>query len=320
MIAGSPQWQQYLFIAASFFLLWELWRGWKLGAVRGLLRLTALFCAWIGGTAAAGATGTFLAFFSSVSPLLAPAVAAVTVGVAIYLGVSFLSGLLFKRTDDHVGVIRVGFGFFGAIFGVIFGLLMLWGGISLIRGLGALGEMRLVQAQREGRSAATESTALFLVKLKASLELGVTGEQLKNADPLPTRFYDNIVKISMVAGNQQSLERFFKYPATLELIKIPRMLSLVQDPALQKAVDSKNILPLIQSRQFQAAFQDPEILAKLKDFNLSEALDFALEPDPPQIQMQHGKLRRRVSPPSPPATNQATTAPLLTPIATPTAP
>lgn len=320
MIAGSPQWQQYLFIAASLFLLWELWRGWKLGAVRGLLRLTALFCAWIGGTAAAGATGTFLAFFSSVSPLLAPAVAAVTVGVAIYLGVAFLSGLLFKRTDDHVGVIRVGFGLFGAIFGVIFGLLMLWGGISLIRGLGALGEMRLVQAQREGRSAATESTALFLVKLKASLELGVTGEQLKSADPLPTRFYDNIVKISMVAGNQQALERFFKYPATLELIRIPRMLSLIQDPALQKAADTKNILPLIQSRQFQAAFQDPEILAKLKDFNLSEALDFALEPDPSQIQMQHGKLRRRVSPPSPPAINQATTAPLLKPIATPTAP
>jgi hypothetical protein len=320
MIAGSPQWQQYLFIAASFFLLWELWRGWKLGAVRGLLRLTALFCAWIGGTAAAGATGTFLAFFSSVSPLLAPAVAAVTVGVAIYLGVSFLSGLLFKRTDDHVGVIRVGFGFFGAIFGVIFGLLMLWGGISLIRGLGALGEMRLVQAQREGRLATTESTALFLVKLKASLELGVTGEQLKNADPLPTRFYDNIVKISMVAGNQQALERFFKYPATLELIKIPRMLSLIQDPALQKAADTKNILPLIQSRQFQAAFQDPEILAKLKGFDLSGALDFALEPDPSPIKMEHGKLRRRVSPPSPPMTNQATTAPLLKPIATPTAP
>jgi hypothetical protein len=247
-------------------------------------------------------------------------VAAVTVGVAIYLGVSFLSGLLFKRTDDHVGVIRVGFGFFGAIFGVIFGLLMLWGGISLIRGLGALGEMRLVQAQREGRLATTESTALFLVKLKASLELGVTGEQLKNADPLPTRFYDNIVKISMVAGNQQALERFFKYPATLELIKIPRMLSLIQDPALQKAADTKNILPLIQSRQFQAAFQDPEILAKLKGFDLSGALDFALEPDPSPIKMEHGKLRRRVSPPSPPMTNQATTAPLLKPIATPTAP
>jgi hypothetical protein len=197
---------------------------------------------------------------------------------------------------------------------------MLWGGISLIRGLGALGEMRLVQAQREGRLATTESTALFLVKLKASLELGVTGEQLKNADPLPTRFYDNIVKISMVAGNQQALERFFKYPATLELIKIPRMLSLIQDPALQKAADTKNILPLIQSRQFQAAFQDPEILAKLKGFDLSGALDFALEPDPSPIKMEHGKLRRRVSPPSPPMTNQATTAPLLKPIATPTAP
>lgn len=321
MISGSPEWQQYLLIAAAIFLLWEIWRGWKLGVVRGLLRLTALFCAWIGGTAAAGATSSFLGFFSKVPPLLAPAVAAVTVGLAIYIGISFLAGLLFKRTDDHVGVIRLGFGLGGAFFGIIYGLLLLCGGISMIRGLGALGELRLVRAQQEGRPEATEPTAQFLVQLKASLELGGIGERLKSVDPLPTRFYDNIVKISMVAGNQQALQRFFLYPPTLEILKMPRVLSLLQDPALQKAADSKNFLPLLQNKQFQAAFEDPQILAQLKAFDLTAALDYALQPDPAQIKVQHGKYRRRVSPPSLPTTNQATTTALPNPTANhPTAP
>ncbi len=320
MIAGSLQWQQYFLIAAGLLLLWELWSGWKLGAMRGLLRLLALFCAWVGGTAAAGATGTILTFFSSVPPLLAPVVAALSVGVVIYLIISFLAGLFFKRTDDHVGMIRFGFGFFGAIFGLIFGLLLLCGGISLVRGLGALSEMRLVQAQQEGLAPTTEPTALFFTKLKLSLELGAIGEQLKNADLLPMRFYENIVKISKVVGNQQALQRFFQYPATLEILKEPRVLALLQDPALQKAADSKNFLPLLQNKQFQAVFQDPQLLARLKSFDLTGALDFALEPDPSQIKVEHGKYRRRVSPPSPPTTNQATTTPLLKPIATPTAP
>jgi len=39
LLNGSPEWQRYIFIAATVFLIWEIWRGWKLGAVRGLLRL-----------------------------------------------------------------------------------------------------------------------------------------------------------------------------------------------------------------------------------------------------------------------------------------
>jgi hypothetical protein len=281
IVEGSAQWQQYIFIAATLFLLWEVWRGWRLGAVRGLLRLAALFCAWIGGSTAAGATGTVVAFFSKVPPLLAPGVAGLTIGIGIYLGISFIAGLLFKKTEDHTGVIRLGFGLGGAICGAIFGLLFLWAGITLIRGMGALGELRVVQARNEGRSLATEKTALFLIKLKESLELGVTGKTLKKADPLPTAFYDNIVKISMVAGNQQAIERFVQYPGTLRILTNPNVAALIQDPELEKAAEKKNILPLLQNRHVVAASHDPRLLEQLKEFDLTGALDYALEPPKP---------------------------------------
>ena len=281
ILEGSSQWQQYIFIVAALFMLWELWRGWRLGAVRGLLRLAALFCAWIGGSTAAGATGTVVAFFSKVPPLIAPAVAGLTVGIGIYIGISIVAGLLFKKTGDHAGVIRLGFGLGGAVCGLIFGLLFLWAGITLIRGMGALGELRVVQARNEGRSLATEKTALFLIKLKESLEIGVTGQTLKKADPLPTAFYDNIVKISMVAGSQQAIERFVQYPGTLKIISNPHITALIQDPALEKAAEKKNILPLLQNKHVQAAANDRQLLDQLKEFDLTGALNYALEPPAP---------------------------------------
>ena len=152
LLNGSPEWQRYLFIAATLFLIWEIWRGWKYGAVRGLLRLGALFCAWIGGTTAAGATGTIIGFVTKEPPLLAPAIIGLIAATAIYILISLLAGLLFKTTEHHAGVVRWGFGMGGAICGMIYGLLLLWGGITMIRGLGALGEMRLVNAGLEGRS------------------------------------------------------------------------------------------------------------------------------------------------------------------------
>ncbi len=281
ILDGAPEWQQYIFIAATLFLLWELWRGWRLGAVRGLLRLAALFCAWIGGSTAAGATGTVVAFFSKVPPLIAPAVAGLTVGIGIYVGISIIAGLLFKKTEDHAGVIRLGFGLGGAVCGVIFGILFLWAGITLIRGMGALGELRVVQARNEGRLLSTEKTALFLIKLKESLEIGVTGQTLKKADPLPTAFYDNIVKISMVAGSQQAIERFVQYPGTMKIIANPHIAALIQDPALEKAAEKKNILPLLQNKHVQDAANDPLLLAQLKEFDLTGALNYALEPPAP---------------------------------------
>lgn len=292
LLAGDPQWQRYLFLAATLFLIWEIWRGWNLGAVRGLLRLAALFCAWVGGTTAAGATGTVIAFFSKVPPLIAPAVAGLTVAIGIYIAISMLAGLLFKKTEHHGGVVRWGFGVGGAVCGLIYGILLLWGGITMIRGLGACGELRLVNAGLTGRSDQNERTALFFLKLKNSLELGATGKTLKDADPLPTAFYDNIVKVSMVAGDQRALERFIEYPETLRLLSNPHVTALLQDPAFEKASQSRNILPLLRNKHVQAAMEDPQFIASLRAFNLTAALDYALEPQAPPRAPQAPPSRR----------------------------
>ena len=296
LLDGSPEWQRYLFYAATAFLIWEIWRGWRLGAVRGLLRLAALFCAWIGGTAAAGTTGTVLAFFSKVPPLIAPAVAGLTVAIGIYIAISLLAGLLFKKTEHHAGMVRWGFGVGGAVCGLIYGLILLWGGITMIRGLGALGELRVVQARNKGRDPSGERTALFMIRLKESLELGTAGKAFRKADPLPTAFYDNIVKVSMVMGDQHALERFCEYPPTQALVANPHLAALLQDPQLEKAAESRNILPLIRNSHVQAAMRDPELLSQLKSFPITEALDYALRPPVPS---RHVPSSPPVSPRSP---------------------
>lgn len=307
-VSGSLQWQHDVFAVATLILLYEVWRGWQLGFVRGVLRLAALICAWIGGSMAAGATGSFLAFFSKVPPFLAPVIAALTVGLTIYLGISILSGLLFKRTDHHEGLVRIGFGLGGALCGVIYGLLLLLGGFSLIRGLGALGEMRVAQAEKVGKSLTTEQQALFVIKLKKSLELGEWGTTIRQIDPL-TAFYDGIVKFSQIVGNQQSTQRLFQYPAVLEIIKNPKVMAFLQDPALQKAAETKNALPLLQNKHLQEIIQDQQIVTQLKNLNFTGAFDFALKPSPPEVRVEPGKLRQRISPPSPSTPQQATNAP-----------
>jgi len=276
LLDGSPQWQQSIFLAATAVLILSVFQGWRLGVVRGLLGLASLFCAWIAGSAAAGMTGTVLAYVSKVPPLLAPAVTGLSVGLAVYLVIALLAGLLFKKTGDHKGMTRFAFGVGGALCGLVYGLLLLWAGITLIRGLGACGELRVVQARNEGTPVEDARTALFLIKLKESLELGSTGEGLKKADPLPTAFYDNIVRISMVAGNPQAIERFAQYPATLRILANPHISALLQDPALDEASRSHNILPLLGNPHVTAAARDPDLLRELRDYDLKGALDFAL--------------------------------------------
>jgi hypothetical protein len=277
LLDGSPQWQHSIFLVAGVLFALCVWRGWRLGVVRGLLGLAALFCAWIGGSAAAGTTGTVLAYFSKVPPLLEPAVAGLSVGLAIYITIGLLAGLLFKKTGDHSGVTRMAFGIGGALCGAVYGLLLLWAGITLIRGLGALGELRVVQARNEGTPIQDSRTALFLIRLKESLELGVTGNSLRKADPLPTAFYDDIVKISMVAGNQHAIERLVQYPGTLKILSNRHIAGLLQDPALEEASRSRNILPLLSNPHVTEAARDPELLAELRNFDLGAALDYALQ-------------------------------------------
>ena len=174
IIEGSQQWQNVIFGVAGLFMLYNVWRGWRVGVVRGVLRLAALFCAWIGGSGAAGVTGTLITFFTKEPPLLAPALAGLGVGLAIYIVIS------------------------------------------------------------------------------------------------------------------------------LELLKNPKISAILQDPALERASQNHNVLPLLRNKNVQAAATDPQVLELLRSFDLTAALNFALEPPVPK--RQNGKLvpaSSRNSPPVP---------------------
>ena len=139
----------------------------------------------------------------------------------------------------------------------------------------------------------------------------MTGQTLKQADPLPSSFYDNIVKLSMIGGDQVTLERFFQYPKTQEVLKNPKIAAILRDPALEKASQSRNILPLLRNKNFQAAASDPKVLEELRDFDLTAALNFALEP--PALKRQHGKTVPAASPNSLPVPEPVKTTPTLIP-------
>ncbi len=291
ILEGSQQWQNYIFLGAALYLLYQIWNGWRLGLVRGVMGFAVLICAWSGGKAAAGATGTLYPFFSQLPPLLVPAAAALSTGFAIYIILSILSALLFKRTKHHEGITHIIFGLGGAFCGVVFGLFLLWGSISLIRGLGVLGELRVAQMTRMGEAPSKEKVALFFMRLKSSLELGIWGKLLCEAYPVPARFYENSLKGVLILGNPQSFERFLRYPRILRITYNPKVSAFLQEPVLGKALQNGDLRPLFHDRLFQEIIADPKIQALFKNFDLTAALDFALATAPPNTAPQTGKLQ-----------------------------
>jgi hypothetical protein len=281
ILEGSRQWQSYIFLGAALYLLYQIWSGWRLGVVRGLMRFAVLICAWSGAKAAAGATGTLHPYFSQLPPLLVPGAAALSAGFTIFVILSILSALLFKRTKHHEGITHIIFGLGGAFCGAVFGLILLWGSISLIRGLGALGELRIAQTMRMGQAPSTEKTALFLMRLKSSLEIGTWGKLLCEADPIPSRYYENSRKGAMILENQQAFERFFHYPGILKITYNPKVTALLQEPVLSKALQKGEVIPLLHDRLFQEITNDPKMQILFKNFDLTAAFNFALAEPPP---------------------------------------
>lgn len=281
MLSPSPQWHYWLFFTAVAWLLFAVWRGWRFGLIRSLLRVVILIAAWVGASmAAAYAAQQLAAFFNPPPPFLSKIVATFA-GIVIYMTGSFLAGLLFKRTAHYRGIVRWILGFGGAFFGLFYGLIFLWGGIALIRGLGTLGERRLMEARAEGLPISSDPTACNMVRLKASLEWGVTGHLLLKLDPFSPAFYENGTKATLVMKDRQALSRFFASPSTQKLFQHSSIVALVNDSEVQKALSSGNILAISQVKKIQQAFHDPEVIQALKSFDLKGALDYALKkPEP----------------------------------------
>ncbi len=138
-----------LFATAALIVALKTWHGWKLGVVRQAIGLAALAL----GAAAAMIGGPLVEPFLDLSlPVPDEArtpLAGLLLGVAVYLVVTFFGAVLFKKTEHQtLGVIRLGYGFAGAVLGAATGLLL--AAILLVAFIAASAHPEIVEELREG--------------------------------------------------------------------------------------------------------------------------------------------------------------------------
>ena len=292
--AGSPVWQLAFVSFALVLILFEVLRGWKRGIARQLARLGALIAAYF----VAFYVGNFAVpllrpFLKMPDPILS-IVAGAVLALFVYALISGFGTMLFKRTSQHdSGFVRFFYGSTGAVLGIFFGAFLVWLVVVGVRSLGAVADATVQQELSEQNNAVVhavdlrrrlsgsnqESASLMvsLARLKNSLELGVVGDAVKKADVVPTKTYDALGKVGRVASNPESAQRLLTFPGARQLSEDPKIIALRDDPEIADLMAQGRFVDLLQNQKIRDAANDPELVRKIKQFDLQKALDYALE-------------------------------------------
>lgn len=269
---ASPFWQGILFLAAILFLLWETLAGWRRGVVRSGIHFCAFVFSGVLGMLAGQATAFVVEKAAPGYGFLAGALAGSLVTLLILGLTLFLGAILFKRTGQQSsGLVRLLYGAGGAFFGLLTGLVLVWGGITLIRTFGVAAEI----AAGNRPPGSMPPIAKGMLTLKESLELGPAGKVVESVDILPPRVYDLLTRIGKLTSDQEAMMRFLDYPGVQEIMQNPRVAALLNDRSVAAAAEQKNFLLLMQNRALLSAMQDPVLQKQLTEFDLQKALDYA---------------------------------------------
>ena len=272
---GSPFWQNVLLYSAAVFMLWEIYAGWRRGLIRGGLHFGAFVASgligMLVGQTVGAVVGVVLPGVAFLAGLLTGAAAALLIlGVCLFLG-----AVLFKRTSQQPpGLVRWTFGAGGAVFGLLTGLFILWGAVSIIRTSGAVAKSGMAGQKSQEASAPLRTFAI----LKDSLEMGPVGDIVESIDILPSETYDHMMRLGQLAKNPDAMMRFLDYPGMQEIISHPRMQALLQDPVVVQSAENKNFFTLIQSRTVLNAATDSSLQKLVMALDLEKALDYAMPP------------------------------------------
>jgi len=276
MGSASPFWQNALLYGASLFLLWEIYGGWRRGVIRSGLHFGAFVLSGFLGIMVGQAIAAVVA-------IVMPGVsffAGLGVGLAVTLIVLavclFLSAILFKRTyQQPPGFVRTMFGLGGAFFGLLTGVFILWGTVSLVRAAGALAQSSM--AGRKPKDA--PALAQGLATLKESLEMGSIGKLVKSVDILPNEAYDHMVRLSKLTADPDAMVRFLDYPGVMKIVAHPRIQAILQDRDLVAASEKQDYAAILRNPALMKAVSDPSLQKLVMGLDLQKALDYAMPPD-----------------------------------------
>jgi Colicin V production protein len=295
---GSLVWQVVFLSLAVVLVLFEAVRGWRLGLLRQLIRLGALVAAYAAGFFG----GRFL--IPIARPLLKMpdfvllALGGATLAFVAYAVVSGVGAILFRRTGQQDSkVVRLIYGFSGAIVGLFFGVFAFWLIVVSVRAVGAVADAQVrsrssfVDAVRPSTSHALEIRRRFLgdgneesaafaaslARLKNSLELGPFGNAIKQMDPVSQKSYETVAKVAAVFSNPERARRFLSFPGARELSEHPKIVALRDDPEIAEMISQRRFLDLLQNQRVIGAANDPALADWIKKFDFQRALDYAME-------------------------------------------
>ncbi|MCX6967024.1 MAG: hypothetical protein NTZ46_04470 [Verrucomicrobia bacterium] len=273
---------------AALVIGYQAIKGWRLGFVRQIVRFGALAAAYATALFASGFAVPFLKPLGYPDPVLY-CIGGFGIGLLAYLAVSFLGGVLFKRTaHQNMGLVWFFYGVTGALMGIAFGLVVVLVVADAVRFLGGIAEARTAlkpPVAKQGRAATTGAKKAkpenpipdLLVEVKKGMEGNLIGEVLQTVDPVPKKFYGIAGKLGRAVSSPEAAGRFFSYPGAMDLAAQPEIQALRNDPEIVRALRDGQYMALLKNPKILKAANSPETAALLKKFDLEKALDYALK-------------------------------------------
>jgi uncharacterized membrane protein len=231
------------------------------------------------------------------------ALGGVALAFVAYAVVSSMGAMLFKRTGEQDSrVVKLIYGFAGAIVGLFFGFFALWLIVVSVRAVGAVAEAQVrtrtasAHAGADAISRALEvrrrflgdgsdqsaALAASLARLKNSLELGALGDVIKQTDPISQKSYGTLAKVAAVFASPERARKFLSFPGARELSENPKIVSLRDDPEISELIAERRFLDLLRDQRIIDAANDPALTDRIKKFDLQGALDYAISQDRPK--------------------------------------
>jgi len=292
---AEPGWQ-YVFISlAVVIILLEIIHGWRLGLVRQLVRVIAIIVAYSCAFFGARATVPIMrSFFKLPDPILA-VVGGAIMATILFVAINLTGAFLFRKTAQQESrLVRLIWGSTGAFLGILLGLFTIWLVFAGIRMVGSVAEARLrtqnvpmsvagqpigaAQIQTESAVSPSPNPLMaMLANMRNSLEGGRVGEAVRTVDQLPPALYRMLEKAGEVASNVQSAERFLSFPGAREITEHPKVVALRNDPGAMELIAGGHVFELMKNQRMIEAMNDPALQARVKNFDLERALDYALK-------------------------------------------
>jgi hypothetical protein len=284
-------WQLTFFGSSAILVLAKAWQGWRMGILRQVVNILALVAAYVFGYFGRGSFVAVLHSMIHAPEWALTVISAVTVGLTVYLAVSIMGMILFKKTSQkEVGFVRLGYGASGAAVGALYGLFLVWITILAIRLLGDVAETRIAASPKASVPAGKPSPApgsippapapgsmvLGLAHMKQSLEQGPAGAVVMQVDPIPGTLFGILHKVGMMVSDEHSFQRFLSYPGAKPLLANPKIAALQNDPEIVQGLMKQDYFALLRNSHILAAANDSEIAELMRKFEFEKALDYAI--------------------------------------------